>query len=74
MYSSLVLRPVCLVSHFRHLVSDMSDMQEHAAGSLPSALSCYQGKLMGNGGNLQILREVTGVITTVSLHIAKEGR
>jgi hypothetical protein len=74
MYSSLALRLVCLVSHFQHLVSDMSNMQEHVVGNLPSVLSCYQGRLMVNGGNLQILHEVTGVIITVCPYISDVRR
>ena len=71
MYSSLVLRQVCLVSHFQHLVFDMSDMQGPVVGNPPSVLSCYQGKLMGNGGNLRIPLEVTGVIITVRPFISE---
>ena len=74
MYSLPVLRPVCLVSHFQHFVCDMSDMQEPVAGSHPLVLSCYQGKLMGNGGNLQILQEVIGVTTTVCPYDSERRR
>ena len=71
MYSSLVLRQVCLVSHFRHFVSNMSDMQEHVVGNPLLVLSCYRGKLMVNGGNLRIPQEVTGVIITVRRYISE---
>jgi hypothetical protein len=73
MYSSLVLQLVCLVSHSQRHDSDMSDMQEPVVGNLPSVLSCYQDRLMVNGGNLQIPQEVTGVITTVCPCVVKEG-
>jgi hypothetical protein len=74
MYSSLALRLVCLVSHFQHLVSDMSDMQEHVVGSHPLVHSCYQGRLMVNGGNWQILQEVIGVIITVCPSVSERRR
>jgi hypothetical protein len=74
MYSSLALRLVCLVSHLQRHVSDMSDFQEHVAGNLLLALSCYRGKLMVNGGSSRILQEVIGVITTVCPSIGERRR
>jgi hypothetical protein len=74
MYSSLVLQLVCLVSHSQRHVFDMSDMQEHVVGSHPLVHSCYRGKLMVNGGNLQILQEVIGVIITVRTYTSGRRR
>jgi hypothetical protein len=74
MYFSLALRLVCLVSHFQRHDSDMSDMQEPVVGNLPLVLSCCRGRLMVNGGNLQILQEVIGVIITVCSSISERRR
>jgi hypothetical protein len=75
MYSLLVLRLVCLVlSQMSHFVFLVLMKQGHVVGNRPSVPSYYQGKLMVNGGNLQIPHEVIGVITIVSLESQRVRR